>query len=91
VTAPAASPARYGRLNLPRRIQARAATAASPGCASIPPELADVFQNQRRQELAALEAEFEMAVEVTSPRSAPPDERTNGSSASRPSAPRRTG
>lgn len=52
-------------LNLLRRIEARAAMAPLKRVrASLHPELADAVQNGRRRELAALEAEFGIAVEV---------------------------
>ncbi|HUO87315.1 MAG TPA: Rne/Rng family ribonuclease, partial [Thermoanaerobaculia bacterium] len=57
-------------LNLLRRIEARAATAALEKVRiALAPELAETFQNARRGDLAALEQEFGMRVEiVASPR-----------------------
>ncbi|MEW6335903.1 MAG: Rne/Rng family ribonuclease, partial [Acidobacteriota bacterium] len=52
-------------LNLLRRIEERAAT--SPLAAvrvALHPELADAFQNQHRQALAALEREFDLRLEI---------------------------
>jgi ribonuclease E len=52
-------------LNLLRRIEERAAT--SPLAAvrvALHPELADAFQNQHRQALAALEREFDLHIEI---------------------------
>lgn len=52
-------------LNLLRRIEARAATGLVQGVRiSLHPELADAMQNSRRQELAALEREFDIRIEV---------------------------
>ena len=52
-------------LNLLRRIEGRAATSTVKGVRiELHPELADAFQNQRRQEIAALEREFDFKVEV---------------------------
>ncbi|MFL6194903.1 MAG: ribonuclease E/G [Thermoanaerobaculia bacterium] len=52
-------------LSLLRRIEARAATGSIQGARiSLHPELADALQNHYRQELAALEEEFDIAVEV---------------------------
>jgi ribonuclease E len=57
-------------LNLLRRIEARAATASLEKVRiALAPELAEAFQNTRRCDLAALEQEFGMRVEiVASPR-----------------------
>ena len=70
-----ASPEMVG-LNLLRRIEARAVTGRlQKARIELHPELADAFQNQRRQELARLEHEFEMAIEIiASPRLHRPDE-----------------
>lgn len=70
-----ASPEMVG-LNLLRRIEARAVTGRlQKARIELHPELADAFQNQRRQELARLEREFEMAIEIiASPRLHRPDE-----------------
>ncbi|HVR44554.1 MAG TPA: Rne/Rng family ribonuclease [Thermoanaerobaculia bacterium] len=52
-------------LNLLRRIEARATTASIEKVrVSLHPELADAFQNWRRQEIAALEREFDIDIEV---------------------------
>jgi ribonuclease E len=52
-------------LNLLRRIEARAASGLVQGVRiSLHPELADAMQNSRRQELAALEREFDIRIEV---------------------------
>jgi len=57
-------------LNLLRRIEARAAMAPLKRVRiALHPELADAVQNVRRREVAALEREFEIAVEIlASPR-----------------------
>ncbi len=70
-----ASPEMVG-LSLLRRIEERAATGAVGGVRiSLHPELADAFQNTRRQELAALEREFGVTIEViASPRLHRPQE-----------------
>jgi ribonuclease E len=53
-------------LSLLRRIEARAASGAIQAVkVGLHPELADAFQNGRRKELAALEAEFDIEIEVT--------------------------
>lgn len=52
-------------LNLLRRIEARAATRQIRGARiRLHPELADDFQNSRRQEIAALEAEFGLEIQI---------------------------
>ncbi|MCK5377969.1 MAG: Rne/Rng family ribonuclease [Acidobacteria bacterium] len=52
-------------LSLLRRIEARAATGRLLSVSiELHPELADALQNERRQELAALEREFDIRVEV---------------------------
>jgi ribonuclease E len=52
-------------LNLLRRIEARAASGLVQGVRiSLHPELADAMQNSRRQELAELEREFDIDIEV---------------------------
>ena len=52
-------------LNLLRRIEARAATGRLLSVSiELHPELADALQNERRQELAALEREFDIRIEV---------------------------
>ncbi len=53
-------------LNLLRQIEARAAAGRPLAKVRVElhPELADAFQNSRRQEIAALEREFELKVEV---------------------------
>ncbi|MCD4749842.1 MAG: Rne/Rng family ribonuclease [Thermoanaerobaculales bacterium] len=52
-------------LNLLRRIETRAASKRLAGARiELHPELADAFQNERRQEIAALEREFELHIEV---------------------------
>jgi len=59
-----ASPELVG-LNLLRRLEARAATGGIRGARiELHPELADAFQNERRQEIAAIEREFDLRVEV---------------------------
>jgi ribonuclease E len=57
-------------LNLLRRIEARAATAPLERVRiALSPELCEAFQNGRRRELAALEREFGMRIEIVpSPR-----------------------
>ncbi len=52
-------------LSLLRRIEARAATGRLQSVSiELHPELADALQNERRQELAALEREFDIRIEV---------------------------
>ena len=52
-------------LNLLRRIEARAASGLVQGVkVGLHPELADAMQNSRRQELAELEREFDIHIEV---------------------------
>jgi ribonuclease E len=52
-------------LNLLRRIETRAVTGRLKGVrVELHPELADAIQNERRDELAALEREFEIKVEI---------------------------
>ena len=52
-------------LNLLRRIEARAAAGGlDRATIALHPELADAFQNSRRDDLAALEREFDIRVEV---------------------------
>ncbi|MFV2072078.1 MAG: ribonuclease E/G, partial [Thermoanaerobaculales bacterium] len=59
-----ASPELIG-LNLLRRIETRAVTGRLGGARiELHPELADALQNDRRQELAALEREFDIRVEI---------------------------
>jgi ribonuclease E len=59
-----ASPELVG-LNILRRIETRAVTGSLGGVrVELHPELADALQNERRQELAALEREFDIQVEI---------------------------
>jgi len=59
-----ASPELIG-LNILRRIETRAVTGELGGVRiELHPELADALQNERRQELAALEREFDIQVEI---------------------------
>jgi ribonuclease E len=59
-----ASPEMVG-LNVLRRIEARAASGLIEGVKiSLHPELADALQNGRRQELAELEREFDIRIEI---------------------------
>jgi len=59
-----ASPELVG-LNILRRIETRAVTGQLGGVrVELHPELADALQNERRQELAALEREFDIQVEI---------------------------
>ncbi len=52
-------------INLLRRIEARAANGRLKGVrVGLHPELADALQNGRRQEIAALEREFDIRVEI---------------------------
>jgi ribonuclease E len=52
-------------LNILRRIETRAVTGQLGGVrVELHPELADAIQNDRRQELAALEREFDIEVEI---------------------------
>jgi ribonuclease E len=52
-------------LNLLRRIEARAASGSVEGVrVRLHPELADALQNDRRRELAALEEEFDVRIEI---------------------------
>lgn len=61
-----ASPELVG-LNLVRRIEARAASGAiSEVTITLHAEVADAVQNQRRRELAAIEQEFGIAIEIVS-------------------------
>jgi ribonuclease E len=59
-----ASPELVG-LNILRRIETRAVTGRIGGVRiELHPELADALQNERRQELAALEREFDIEIEI---------------------------
>jgi len=59
-----ASPELVG-LNILRRIETRAVTGSLGGVRiELHPELADALQNERRQELAALESEFHIRIEI---------------------------
>ena len=59
-----ASPELVG-LNILRRIETRAVTGRLGGVrVELHPELADALQNERRQELAALEREFDIQVQI---------------------------
>jgi ribonuclease E len=59
-----ASPELVG-LNILRRIETRAVTGRLGGVrVELHPELADALQNERRQELAALEREFDIQIEI---------------------------
>jgi ribonuclease E len=59
-----ASPELVG-LNIMRRIETRAVTGRLSGVrVELHPELADALQNERRQELAALESEFDIEIEI---------------------------
>jgi len=59
-----ASPELVG-LNILRRIETRAVTGSLGGVrVELHPELADALQNERRQELAALEREFDIQIEI---------------------------
>ncbi len=52
-------------LNLLRRVETRAVTGQLGGVRiELHPELADAIQNERRQELAALEREFDIDIEI---------------------------
>ncbi len=52
-------------LNILRRIETRAVTGRLGGVrVELHPELADALQNERRQELAALEREFDFEIEI---------------------------
>jgi ribonuclease E len=52
-------------LNILRRIETRAVTGRLGGArVELHPELADALQNERRQELAALEREFDIQIEI---------------------------
>jgi ribonuclease E len=52
-------------LNLLRRIEARAASGSIQGVnIRLHPELADAMQNSRRRELASLEEEFEICIQI---------------------------
>jgi ribonuclease E len=52
-------------LNILRRIETRAVTGRLGGVrVELHPELADALQNERRQELAALEREFDIEIEI---------------------------
>jgi ribonuclease E len=59
-----ASPELVG-LNIMRRIETRAVTGRLGGVrVELHPELADALQNEKRQELAALEREFDIEIEI---------------------------
>jgi len=59
-----ASPELVG-LTLLRRLESRAAMGGIRGVRiELHPELADAFQNERRQEIAALEREFDIRIEI---------------------------
>jgi len=78
-------------LSLLRRIEARAATGSIQGVRiSLHPELADAFQNGRRQELASLEDEFDIKIEIiAAPDLHRPDERIDWQKRERPAKPSR--
>ncbi len=78
-------------LNLLRRIEARAASGLVEAVAiGLHPELADALQNGRRQELAALEREFDIRIEiVASPALHRAEEKVDWSYREKPTAPLR--
>ncbi len=78
-------------LNLLRRIEARAASGAIQAVrVSLHPELADAMQNSRRQELAELEREFDIHIEVIAAAGLHrPEEQIEWSKRVRPAAPPR--
>jgi ribonuclease E len=76
-------------LSLLRRIEARAATGSIQGVRiSLHPELADALQNHYRRELAALEEEFDIEVEIVAqPGLHRPEERIDWQKRERPVRP----
>jgi ribonuclease E len=78
-------------LNLLRRIETRAAGGMVQRVRiSLHPELADAMQNSRRQELAELEREFDIAIEViAAPGLHRPEEQIEWFKRERPAAPAR--
>lgn len=78
-------------LTLLRRIEARAASGLVQGVRiGLHPELADAMQNSRRQELAELEREFDIRIEVIAAAGLHrPDEQIEWEKRERPAAPPR--
>jgi ribonuclease E len=76
-------------LSILRRIEARAATGSIQGVRiSLHPELADALQNHYRRELAAIEEEFDIEVEIiASPALHRPEERIDWQKRERPARP----
>jgi ribonuclease E len=76
-------------LSLLRRIEARAADGMVRGVRiSLHPELADAMQNSRRQELAALEREFDLRIEIIAAAGLHrPDEQLEWTKREKPAAP----
>jgi ribonuclease E len=76
-------------LSILRRIEARAATGSIQGARiSLHPELADALQNHYRRELAALEEEFDIEIEIlASPGLHRPEERIEWQKRERPVRP----
>ena len=76
-------------LSILRRIEARAATGAVQGVKiSLHPELADALQNYYRRELAALEEEFDIEIEIVAAAGLHrPDERIEWQKRERPARP----
>ncbi|HEX4964930.1 MAG TPA: Rne/Rng family ribonuclease [Thermoanaerobaculia bacterium] len=78
-------------LSILRRIEARAATGAIQGVKiGLHPELADSLQNQYRQELAAIEEEFDVKVQILATAGLHrPDERIEWQKREKPARPPR--
>jgi len=76
-------------LSILRRIEARAATGSIQGVRiGLHPELADALQNRYRRELAALEEEFDIEIEIAAtPGLHRPDERIDWQKRERPARP----
>jgi len=76
-------------LSILRRIEARAATGSIQGVRiGLHPELADALQNHYRRELAALEEEFDIEIEIAAtPGLHRPDERIDWQKRERPARP----
>jgi ribonuclease E len=79
-------------LNLLRRVEERAASGTLQRVRiGLHPELADAMQNSRRQELAALEEEFDLKIEIiAAPGLHRPDQQIEWFQREKPVTPRRT-
>jgi ribonuclease E len=78
-------------LSILRRIEARAATGSIQGARiSLHPELADALQNHYRRELAALEEEFDIEIEIiAAPGLHRPEERIEWQKREKPARPQK--